>query len=108
VLRCAITGRLSSDQPSIVVKLELMRSVAENSRKQYVEIRHSVQTQSLRAFSVLSPLGSMSQLLRKYFDVADLSIGVSRGPFAITLVLVGVKDQVGPRRCGFNLRARKR
>lgn len=37
VLRCAITGRFSSDQPSTVVKLELMRGVAENSRMQYVD-----------------------------------------------------------------------
>jgi hypothetical protein len=84
VLRCAITGRFSSDQPSIVVKLELMRSVAEDSCMQYVEIRHSVQTRSLRALSVLSPLSSMSQLLPQYLDVDDVSIGVFGGSFANT------------------------
>jgi hypothetical protein len=41
VLRCSIAGRFSSDQPSVVVKLELMRSLAENSRKRNVVFRRS-------------------------------------------------------------------
>jgi hypothetical protein len=66
VLRCSIAGRFSSDQPSVVVKLELMRSLAENSRKRNVVFRRSNPKVDLSAIprrSLLSSLCAKSQLL---------------------------------------------
>jgi hypothetical protein len=94
VLRCSIAGRCSSDQPSVVVKLELMRSLAENSRKRNVVFRHlnpKVDLSAIPRRSLLSSLFSLCKVpITIRYLVAGFSIGVSRVPRLLQWI-VGVE-----------------
>lgn len=69
----------------VVVKLELMRVVAENSRKQNVVFRYSNTATDSSAISNAPSSRCNVSIPPQYLEVADLSIGVSRG-LAISLV----------------------
>ena len=86
VLRCSIAGRFSSDQPSVVVKLELMRSVAENSRKQNVVLCHSNSKVDPSAFSQRSLLSMRCPQLLPSISQWLIYRLAFRGVVAITLV----------------------